>query len=88
MNDTKDCQALLTHLSDYVDDSLEDEALCREIEGHIASCEDCQIVVDTLKKTIYLYHTTADRTEMPSAVRHRLYKRLDLEPYLNSKKQG
>lgn len=84
MNEKRNCQELLAHLSEYVDDNLEDEALCQEIDQHIASCENCRIVVDTLKKTIYLYHETADRTDMPSSVRQRLYKRLDLEPYLKA----
>jgi len=82
MSDKKDCRQLLAHLSEYVDDSLEDEALCQEIEQHIASCEDCRIVVDTLEKTIYLYHRSADQTQMPSQVRERLYHRLDLDMYL------
>ncbi len=82
MSDKKECQELLAHLSEYIDDSLEDETLCQEIEHHIASCEDCRIVVDTLEKTIYLYHQTADHTKMPSQVRERLYHRLDLDAYL------
>ena len=48
------CKALLAQLSDYIDDELE-EALCSEIESHLQSCQDCQILVDTTRKTIALY---------------------------------
>ena len=77
------CKALLGSLSDYVDGDLGEE-LCREIESHIAECQDCRIVVDTLRKTIYLYHKSAiESTEVPGAVRDRLFRTLNLEDYLS-----
>ncbi|MFO8037133.1 MAG: zf-HC2 domain-containing protein [Anaerolineales bacterium] len=82
MKKERNCQELLTYLSDYIDDNIEDEALCDEIEEHVEACETCRIVVDTLKKTLYLYQTSAKQTVLPDQVRHRLYQRLDLEPYL------
>lgn len=80
----KDCHNLLSSLSDYVDGTI-DDSICTEIEKHIASCEDCRIVVDTLKKTIYLYHTTAAEEgtpDVPEDIRSRLYQRLNLEEFL------
>ena len=53
------CESLLGFLSDYVDGELGAE-LCREIEKHIAECEDCRIVVDTTRKTIDLVHASND----------------------------
>lgn len=82
MKKERNCQELLTYLSDYIDDNIEDEALCDEIEEHVEACETCRIVVDTLKKTLYLYQTSAKQTVLPDQVRDRLYQRLDLEPYL------
>lgn len=78
-----DCSHLLHSLSDYVDGDLGQE-LCNEIERHIADCEDCRIVVDTYKKTIYLYHETAAEPEIPSDVRVRLFRRLNLEDFLEN----
>jgi anti-sigma factor (TIGR02949 family) len=75
------CRQLLGSLSEYVDGTLEQE-LCTEIERHLSECEDCRIVVDTLKKTVYLYQTTADEVKVPAGVRERLYRRLDLNGYL------
>jgi anti-sigma factor (TIGR02949 family) len=84
MNEHVNCQSILDSLSDYVDGTLKDE-LCRDIEQHIASCSDCRIVVDTLKKTIYLYHATSATEEMPEDVRERLFLRLNLDDYLDQK---
>jgi len=50
------CQHLLADLSDYIDGDAAD-AVCAEIERHLAECPDCRAVVDTLRKTIYLYRT-------------------------------
>ena len=81
-HDYSRCQSLLASLSDYVDGALGEE-LCADIERHIAGCRDCHIVVDTLRKTIYLYHaTSAESANVPEVVRERLYRTLNLEDYL------
>lgn len=76
------CQRLLASLSEYVDGTLRKD-LCQELERHMKECENCRIVVDTLRKTIYLYRVNAPTTEMPSNVRRRLYRRLNLEEFLD-----
>jgi anti-sigma factor RsiW len=76
------CEGLLGSLSDYVDGELGAE-LCRQIEKHIAECEDCRIVVDTTRKTIDLVHVSSGpQTGLPDEVRNRLFKRLNLDDYL------
>ncbi|MGD2077028.1 MAG: zf-HC2 domain-containing protein [Chloroflexota bacterium] len=75
-----DCQHLLGDLSDYLDGEASDE-LCAEIEQHMANCEDCRIVVDTLGKTVRLYHDLP-RPSLPADARERLYHSLDLDTYL------
>jgi len=77
------CRQLLHYLSDYVDGDLE-ENLCAEIEKHMSECERCQIVLDTLNKTIYLYRSGAAQESLPEGVRLRLFKRLKLEEFLES----
>jgi anti-sigma factor RsiW len=75
------CHALLSTISEYVDGSLSPE-FCEELERHLAECENCHVVVDTLRKTISLYHQTADETaQMPGVVRERLYRTLNLEDF-------
>ena len=78
------CRYLLGTLSEYVDATLEGE-LCAEIERHLAECENCRVVVDTLRKTISIVHTVNCDPAMPGDVRERLYKRLDLDEYIGAK---
>lgn len=84
MKKSKNCRHLLSLLSDYVDDDLGDE-LCQELERHLAGCQDCQIVVDTLRKTISLVHAETAPPPVPIDVRERLYRCLDLDDYLPKK---
>ena len=49
-----DCDEVLDNLRDYLDDQERAE-LCREIEEHLKHCHDCQVEVDSIKKTIVLY---------------------------------
>ena len=77
------CESLLSSLSDYVDGTAQDE-ICRELERHLSDCENCRVVVDTLKKTVYLYQTNPDN-DLPTDVRERLFKRLNLDDFLTIK---
>lgn len=52
------CQELLDSLADYLDADAQTE-LCRSIQSHLEACHDCQVYVDTVKKTIVLYHSDA-----------------------------
>ncbi len=82
--DHESCRAMLGNLSEYVDGALEDE-LCAEIERHLEGCENCRIVVDSLRKTVYLYQRTSQSATMPEAVKERLFKRLDLDEFLQKR---
>ncbi len=84
MMEHQDCKRLLGSLSEFIDGELEAE-LCAQIERHLAECPDCRVVVDTLKKTVYLYHATSQETRLPEGVRDRLYRRLEIELLLDEK---
>jgi anti-sigma factor RsiW len=71
------CRELLDYVSDYIDGELE-ASICVEVEAHLASCPNCRIMVDTVRKTITLYHSQAS-TDLPSDVQDRLYKVLNLK---------
>ena len=75
------CHSLLASLSDYVDGELNEE-LCSQIERHMEGCENCRIVVDTLRKTVSLYQATAVAPSLPGNVRERLFRRLEIEEFL------
>lgn len=86
MMDKQECQHLLGQLSDYVDGELE-QTMCEEIERHLAGCQNCRIVVDTLSKTIALYRTQG-QTPVPGDVQARLYKVLNSESLINLIRPG
>ena len=48
------CAEVYTHLCDNLDSKLETEA-CRKIKEHIAECEHCSALLDSMKKTVFLY---------------------------------
>jgi len=75
------CQHLLGNLSEYIDGELQAE-LCAELEQHIEGCDNCRIVVNTLRKTVELYRDTDEPVDLPLDVRERLFKRLNGEPSL------
>jgi anti-sigma factor (TIGR02949 family) len=81
MSEHKECRHLLGSLSEYIDGTLEAE-LCSELERHLAECENCRIVVDSLHKTVYLYQTASNQENMPEGLRDRLFRRLNLDDYL------
>ena len=83
MKEDKNCKHLFDSLSEYVDGTLQ-QAFCDEIEHHIANCENCRVVIDTLEKTIFLYHETAGEPSIPSDVRARLFQRLNLDEFINN----
>jgi anti-sigma factor RsiW len=82
MHDHASCQKLLSSLSEYIDGTL-GEALCHALEQHLDGCQNCQVVLDTMKKTILVYQATADPDSLPGDVRQRLFVSLNLEDYIN-----
>ena len=83
MEHPEHCRELLDFLSDYVDGTLEDQ-LCAEIERHMAGCDNCTVVVDTLRKTISLYQASSSDPQVPAEIRQRLFHRLNLDEFLNA----
>ena len=78
------CEELLGLLSAYIDGDLGPE-LCLELEKHLAGCDNCRVVLNTTKRTIDLVHAPIGKLDVPEDVRERLFKRLNLDDYLNQK---
>ena len=78
-NAEQGCKRYLRHLSEYVDGTLSEE-LCHEIEAHMADCDNCRVVVNTLNKTVALYRRLP-APELPHSVREQLYRVLRLEDF-------
>lgn len=81
----QNCQALLGSLSEYIDGELPPN-LCQEIEKHLEGCDNCRVVLNTTKRTIDLVQIPAEEEAVPADVRERLFKRLNLDDYLNPQK--
>jgi predicted anti-sigma-YlaC factor YlaD len=69
-----ECEELVAYLSDYIDLNL-DEELTAEAQAHLATCENCRVVLDTTQQTIFLYRQQGKRT-IPVARRKRLFSQL------------
>ena len=78
------CEELLCSLSAYIDGELNPE-LCQELEKHLAGCDNCRVVLNTTKRTIDLVHAPIEKLDVPEDVRERLFKRLNLDDYLDQK---
>jgi predicted anti-sigma-YlaC factor YlaD len=74
-----DCHDLLGGLSEYVDGTA-DADLCAKIESHLADCENCRVVVDTLGRTVSLYRVLPEEN-VPGDVQERLLEVLHLHSY-------
>lgn len=81
MSEHKCCREMLALISDYVDGSI-DEASCEQLEKHLEDCENCQTMLDTMRKTIFLYQDTNKDAAVPDPVRERLFHCLNLEEFL------
>jgi len=75
---TISCQDVIDHLCDYIDSNL-NEAQYLALKAHIADCQNCQIVINTLNKTIELCKSGSDNIKLPDEVRKRLITKLGLE---------
>jgi anti-sigma factor RsiW len=64
------CQEMLRALGDFVDGELA-PAICEEFEKHLAGCDACQVVIDTMRRTITICREGRP-VELPPAFRRRL----------------
>jgi len=62
-------------LNDYVDGDI-NPAVCDEFEKHLTDCNPCQIVVDTIRKTITLYRGE-EVYELPKDFSEKLHETLE-----------
>ena len=76
------CKEVLRRLCDYLDGNL-DPKLVEELSRHLGDCEDCNIVVDTTRKTIEVY-CKSEPMALPDDVKERLdralYEKLGWRP--------
>lgn len=79
-----ECRDVLERISDYLDLDPETERdLSERLEGHLVTCTNCRVYVDTVKRTISLYRSETP-PDCPEQVRLRLHAVLSYE-YQNRK---
>lgn len=81
MSEICNCNGLASSISEYIDGELSPE-LCAELERHMEECENCMIVINTMRKTIDLYRQPEPDSPLPDDIKSRLYQRLNLEEFL------
>ena len=69
------CKDFLNELSDYLDETVDKEALAK-LEHHITECPNCWVIADTTRKTIRIYKGM-DPHPLPSDVESRLLRALE-----------
>ncbi|MCF7804384.1 MAG: zf-HC2 domain-containing protein [Candidatus Marinimicrobia bacterium] len=81
MNKSHNHQQTFQKLCDDISTDIDAE-LCDEVKEHLKDCPDCQVYVDTLRETVYLYRGAAKQDEdegIPDDVSDRLFKVLKLD---------
>ncbi|HDL02750.1 MAG TPA: hypothetical protein ENH25_01310 [candidate division Zixibacteria bacterium] len=66
----KGCSKHIQQIAEYIDGEL-DEALCARLEEHLKECNNCRIMVDTLKQTVVLCRE-GKRERLPEDIESRL----------------
>lgn len=66
----KKCLDYIKELNDYLDGDL-DPSICAEIEKHIGECNNCRIMVDSLRQTVKLCREGKEE-KLPEVLESRL----------------
>lgn len=66
----KKCLEYINDLNDYLDGEI-DPSLCAEIEAHVGECNNCSIMVDTLRQTVKLCREGKEE-KLPESLENKL----------------
>ena len=69
------CDELIHYLSDYIDNNLDSE-LSAAAQEHLATCENCRVVLNSTQKMILLYREQEQAQVIPAERQQRLYDTL------------
>ncbi len=75
MNLTLTCNDLVAYLSDYLDNNLADELVIAARE-HLATCQNCRVVLDSTEKTILLFREHGQAQHISVERQHKLFDHL------------
>ncbi len=66
----KKCAEYIGELNEYLDGEVSPK-LCEEIEKHIGECQNCRIMVDTMRQTVSLCRE-GKRERLPESLESKL----------------
>lgn len=66
----KECRKYIQEIADFVDGEI-DESLCADLVEHMKSCENCRIMVDSMRQTVMLCRD-GKLEKLPPAIESRL----------------
>ena len=72
----KHCSKYIQNIADYIDGEI-DESLCADIEKHLKECNNCRLMVDTLKQTVVLCRD-GKKEKLPPEIENKLNNSLKL----------
>lgn len=75
---TISCGNVYSHLCENLDGDIDSEA-CRRIKAHLQDCPNCSALLDSLKKTVYLYKKLP-APKVPAGSREKLLAVIKLDP--------
>lgn len=70
-----DCESFISYLSDYIDNNLTEE-LSAEAQEHLATCNNCSVVLDSTQKMILMYRDHGKQV-IPASRRQNLYDQIE-----------
>lgn len=82
----KECNKYIQDIADYIDGEA-DESLCRELEKHMKGCNNCRIMVDTMRQTVVLCRD-GKRETLPAELQAKLNQGLKKKWEKKFKKSG
>lgn len=66
------CEELVQYLSDYIDNHLDDDMAAAARE-HLATCQNCRVVLDSTQRTILLYREQGQAQTIPLGRQQKLF---------------
>ncbi len=75
---------IFNQVCDFLGHDIDSEP-CKIIQEHLQVCNNCEIFVDKIKKTVKVYQCTNDCDDIPENVSKKLFSKLNLDDLLKKK---
>jgi predicted anti-sigma-YlaC factor YlaD len=69
---------MFDQVCDFLGHDIDSEP-CKIIQEHLKECQDCEIFVDKIKRTVKVYQYTNDCEKIPDQVSKKLFSTLHLD---------